>query len=506
MYSERLTSGLANLLDAVSRIRMLTVADVGSTVRYLGLCSMALGVASSSLTFNWIIEHRVEQNFFPEFAGLVLYLSDFFLVAGLAVWTGGWNLSPRLNLRFGPKYVFIPLGGIVLLSLLSILWSVDGSQAGITAARRVILLALYIVIVTESPRALGPMAAALIAIGILHAGIAIAQVSFDSALGLSHIGELMKGAFGYEGIGRRGYGIGFNPNPVGMTIAVVCALSYGLFLLSRCSWSLRVLALALFLVTGLGLAATASRSSLLGWILGVSLVSLLAWVGAGVPRRTTFMRICAVVAAVLFLAVGSQFAANLGIAERLGIARLPSTGFKLMSDRFAAPASSTGLQGRFEDWQLSYPMIRDNLTKGVGAGSHPAALRQRLAPDSFGWRWTPVHNVPITATAELGVAGGLAWLLLMAAPFIWALRQIRKSKFEHHALLWTAPLLIVFVESLFEFTPFSTQDGRVLAVAVLGLWAGGVIQATDYRQTFDGIRRTWDYMSRFYNLGSSSRF
>lgn len=486
MSVQRLTNALSNLKYPVPRMGMPAAADVGSAVRYLGLCSLALGVGTSSLTFTWVIEHRLEQNFFPEFAGLVLYISDFFLIAGLAVWTGGWNLSPRMSLRFGPKYVFIPLFGIVCLSVLSILWSVDGSQASITAARRVLLVAVYVVIVTESPRALGPMVAALIGIGTIHAGIALAQVSSGSALGLSQIGELSEGAFGYGGIGSRGYGLGFNPNPVGMTVEAVCALSYGLFLLGRSSWGIRSLALVFFLVTGLGLMATVSRSSLLGWVLGVSLVSLLAWVGSTVPRWTTFRRVCVVVVVLLFFAVGAQVAATLGIADGLGISKLPSTGFSRLSDRFAVESSSTGLQGRLEDWQLSVPMIRGNLLKGVGAGSHPVALRQSLAPDSFGWRWTPVHNVPITATAELGVAGGLAWILLMAAPFIWVLGRFRRSIFEYHVLLWTGPLLIVFVESLFDFTPFSTQDGRVLTVAVLGLWAGGVNQTMDRRQAFDG--------------------
>jgi len=461
---------------------MLALGDVGFAVRYLGLVALALGVGASSLTFAWIVEHRVEQNFFPEFAGVVLYVSDIFLIGGLAIWIVGWNLSRHLNLKFGPWYVFIPLCVLVLLSLLSIFWAVDGAQAGYTAARRLILLGVYVVIVTESTRALGPMVVALLGIGMIHAGIALAQVAHGSALGLSQLGELTEGAFGYGGIGGRGYGLGFNPNPVGMTLAAVSVLAYGLFLLGRSSRSTRVLAQAFFLVTALGLTATMSRSALLGWILGISLVSLLAWVGGDVARRTTLKRACTVVVLLLLVVGGVQFLATLGIADRLGLGRLPSSGARLISERLTVESSSIGLKGRFNDWKLSFPMISENLVKGVGAGSHPLALKQRLAPDSFGQKWTPIHNVPLTATAELGVAGGIAWVLLMVAPFIWVLARIGHLQFEYHALLWTGPILVVFFESIFDFPPFSTQDGRVLAVALLGMWAGGVIGPREQRQ------------------------
>jgi O-antigen ligase len=431
--------------------------DVGAAVRYLGLGTIALGVASSSLTFSWVVLHRAEHNFFPEFAGVVLYVSDIFLIGGLAIWTAGWNLSPNLNLKTGPWYVFIPLCALVILSAVSMFWAVDGAQAGYTAARRLMLLAVYFVIVTESTRALGPMVTALLVIGLLHSGIALAQVTHGSALGLFQLGELAEGAFGYEGIGGRGYRLGFNPNPVGMTLASVSVLAYGLFLAGRGSRSTRLFALASFLIITLGLTATMSRSASLGWIGGILLVSLLGWVGRDVARRTTLKRVGTVVILFLLVVGVSQFVATTEIADRLGVGRLPTIGNRFISERFSAVSSSTGLEGRFNDWKLSFPLIRENLAKGVGAGNHPAALRQQLGPESFGLKWTPIHNVPLTATAELGVAGGLAWALLMIAPFIWILGRIRYLQFEYHALLWLGPLLVVLFESLFDFPPLAPK-------------------------------------------------
>lgn len=322
----------------------------------------------------------------------------------------------------------------------------------------------------------------MVAVALLvtaYAYIGLAQVSVGSALGLSQFGELTEGAFGYPGIGTRGYGLGFNPNPVGVVLAVVSVFSYAVFLLSRRRMPSRVLALTFFLLFSFGLVATASRSALVGCVLAIAFLSLLALIGGGLSRRTTLKRGFTVIGLIIILAMAAQFADTLGIAKHLGLYKLPSTGFKLIIDRLESGSSSSGIQGRLDDIKLSIPIIRNNLIKGVGAGSYPAAVRKRLAPESSGWKWTPVHNVFMTATAELGIAGGLAWLLLRAAPAIWAFGRVRQMKFEYHALLWIGPLTVVFVESLFDFTPFSTQDGRVLAVAVLGLWAGGVTRATD---------------------------
>ncbi len=185
------------------------------------------------------------------------------------------------------------------------------------------MLGVYVVIVTESPRVLGLMVVTLLAIGTLHAGIALAQVAHNSALGLTQLGELSKGAFGYSGIGGRGYGLGFNPNPVGMILAAVSMLAYGLFVFGGSSSFTRYVILAIFLITSIGLLATLSRSALMGWILAILLVSFLVWLAGTIPRRTTVMRVFAVAVLLLLLLGVARFAATIGVADRFGFPRLP---------------------------------------------------------------------------------------------------------------------------------------------------------------------------------------
>ena len=449
--------------------------ELGLAVRYLGLALLAVGVASSTLTFNWTLYHRLADNFFPEFAGSVLYLSDIFLVLGIVIWSLGWYLTSGLRLRTGPWYVFAPICVLTVLSVLSTIWSVDAAQTAYVALRRTILLGLYLVIVTESSRCFIPMVIAVAGVAALHTGVALAQVVEASAIGLGQLGEIGEGAFLYEFVGRsRGYGLGFNPNPVGMIIATGSILAYGLFLSGRNMWPGGVVALLAFLWTFAGLSATVSRSAFIGWALAMAVVTVLIWIGSE-RRRPIAIRVMAT-AVCLFLVIqaGVLISNSVGAAARPGAVQSNPIGVQNVWERLQSADARGGFQGRVRDWRLSFPIIRENLALGVGAGSYPIALKERLAPDSFAVKWTPVHNVPLTNIAELGVIGGVAWVFLMAGPLIWVVSRISTRRFELHPLIWVGPLIVLLFEGLLDFPPWATQDGRVVMIAVLGLWAAGI--------------------------------
>ena len=74
--------------------------------------------------------------------------------------------------------------------------------------------------------------------------------------------------------------------------------------------------------------------------------------------------------------------------------------------------------------------------------------------------------------AELGIAGGIGWGFLMIAPVVWILSTWRLPSVDLHSYLWLGPLVVILFVSLLDFPPWATQDGRVLTMAILGLWAG----------------------------------
>lgn len=473
----RLPLELQQLWRALPRFGgVLTTTGMGLVLPHLGLALLALATATSSLTFNWVIEHNQQANFFPEFAGRVVYLSDTLLVGGLAFWTLGWRLSPRQPWRYGPWYVFLPLLLLAVLTVLSIVWAGDAGQAGYSALRRSLLLAMYLVLVNDASRALRLVVVALFGIGLLQAGVSLAQVARESAIGLTQLGEITQGALGYGGIGSpRAYGLGFNPNPVGLFLGVVSALAFGLLLLTPGGWRVRALTAVPFIVAFLGMGATGSRAALLGWILGLLAVSLLTWLGGGGTRRTTLKRFGLAVLLVLLAEGYTHLTSPQGIPDQPGMAGLPSPGIESVATRFTPSEVSSGLSGRAADAKLSLPISRDNPFLGVGAGNYPLALKARLSPDPFGPGYVPVHNVPLLLYAELGFAGGVAWVLLMAAPLVWFLSSHSRHRLGFYQLVWLGPLLVLLVASLFDFPPWATQDGRVLMIAVLGLWAGGIV-------------------------------
>ena len=65
------------------------------------LVMIGIGIGSSSLTFAWVRQHDIAGNFFPEFAGGVIYLSDVFLAAGLTWWVVVRLLYWRVDIWLG---------------------------------------------------------------------------------------------------------------------------------------------------------------------------------------------------------------------------------------------------------------------------------------------------------------------------------------------------------------------------------------------------------------------
>jgi len=207
-------------------------------------------------------------------------------------------------------------------------------------------------------------------------------------------------------------------------------------------------------------------------------VSSLAWLEGRTARWTTLKRFGLAIVLVVLAEGYTHVTSPQGIPDQPAVTSLPSPGMESVSTRFSPSQVSSGLGGRVADAKPALPIIRENLLLGVGAGNYPLARRARLTPESVGIGYVPVHNVPLLVTAELGVAAGLAWVLLMVGPLIWVLSNRSPPRFGFHSLLWLGPLLVLLFVGLWEFTPWATQDGRVLMMAVAGLWAGGITGAS----------------------------
>ncbi len=439
---------------------------IGAYPRYIGVILCAAAVATSSVSLQRTIFHRPEASFFPEFAGMVIYVSDVLLAVGLFVWFVGWYLSPTIQLRFGPKRVFLPLAAIVLISSASFLWAPDAAVAGYSSLRRILFIGMYVVLVSEMVRATVPMVVALIVVASAHTVVGLMQVALGEAIGVSILGELASDALEFEKIGNpQAYGFGANPNPVGMYLAITSVLSFGFFLLYESNRLMKGLTLLLFLAILVGMLATFSRSALLGWFIAISVMAFLALAGSDVRRGLVFQRI-----GIVMLIVGLLIVAGV-VVDPGGVGSQGISGVQ----RFTSENVANGFSYMVDDFEASIPVIQDNFIRGVGAGNYPQALVNIGSDNAKIVLTVPVHNVFLLTFAEVGIIGGLAWIAITIAPIAWIVRNRRSPHFDTRTLIWVGPVLVLLFESLQDSTPWATQDGRVLMWGMLAMWVGALL-------------------------------
>lgn len=449
---------------------------LGVPARVAGLIFCALAMGSATLTFDWIVVHRPELNYVGEFAGAVLYPSDIMLLAGVGFWGVGWLLSPGLKLRYGPLYVFLPLLILVVLASYSGLWAIYSTQAGFVALRRLLLLGLFVVMATDAAKALLPVLASLFGFGLVHAAVGMGQVAVGSPLGLELLGEMTTEELLAGGVGDpRAYGLGFNPNPVGLFLSVVSVLAYSLFLLRRFPKWAGAGIIGVFGFSLLGLVATDSRSALLGWLLAVILVSAVALYRGRENQRIVLNKLRSLAVFVFLLAVLAISASTVpGILNRPGTSSTAMSGLSNVLGRYDRGAVSAGILSRVSDWRPFVPVIKDHWAFGVGAGNAPVALKEAWIPQATESYFVPAHNVLILMLVELGILGAAAWAAIMAAPLLWLISERPRPAADLGPLLWLGPLLVLLLVSLVEFSPWATQDARLLFTGIVGLWAGSL--------------------------------
>jgi O-antigen ligase len=412
-----------------------------------------------------VLIHRPLDPVFFEFHDVTLYTNDLLWLTAI----GAWLLSRLVDrapgrLRLGPWFLFGPLVGFILLSMVGIPFAIDRLYAAYQTVRLLLLLALYLLLV-NIPLVRGAIAWPLATGMALQTLVAVPQFVLGRSLGLKKLGEVTVDA-AWPGasvvmVGEerwlRAYGLSQHPNLLAGCLMAMLLVVVGYYLVQR-DWRRVPLLLALGLGFA-GLLLTFSRAAWLGTLVGGAVIFvLLAWAWHRKQWFPDWLTL-GLLAAVLLLLVVSFVAVNWSLLQpRLG---LVSQGTEIRS-----------VEARKMQIPAALELIRMRPVLGVGLGNYPTALYQLARETVAAYPvFQPVYNVALLVTAELGPLGGLLWLLLILSP--WMALWLRRWQLPITA--WWAGLsgafLALIVISFLDFYVWTSHQGRLMLWLVLGLWA-----------------------------------
>lgn len=390
---------------------------------------------------------------FTLYAQRGLYLADLPLALIVVL-----ALGADLRWRRGPVLATSALILLCALAFLSIPRAVSTPFAFYIAVRWLLALLVYFWFL-RTPLSIKRLAL-VFALGLaVHAIVGIMQVILQRPLGLP--GELAlspetRGAaiLPLNGVRwLRAYGLTFHPNVLGGFLATAILLFV--------PWLRGAAAILLWALLWAGLLATFSRSA---WIaLALALPIALLVTAAKEPQARG--KLAVAVAVALLVVSGFLFLATEQVLSRLGpLAELLASGEAPPApEQPREDTEAFSLTERASLLEVALEVIRERPFNGVGAGNFPLAMVQ-LRPSM---RTEPVHNVPLLLAAEVGVLGGVAWLLLglaVAGRFIGHLRTAN-AWLLCAMCAWFALAVISMVDSY----PWALNSGLLLAAMVLGL-------------------------------------
>jgi len=440
-------------------------ADVGAAAR---VCAVAARVSFAAVVvlspFRGRIEvvNRWRAPVYREFTDFLLSAGDIAIVLTLACWLASRRLRPvRMPIAYGPRFLAWPVVGLLAAAVVGIPFSVDPALSAYTCVRLALLagLALYVVNEISSIRQLVLPVGAMAAV---QAVVAIGQVVDQRSLSLGWLGEhVLRPSLGVSVVTTadgtrvlRGYGLTDHPNILGGMLAFAVLVLVGAAAAARRDRASAVsqLGTPVLVLSGAALFLTFSRGSWIGAVLG--LVVIAAMLALGPDRRALRP------AAVAAVAVG------------LGVVPFVAPYHDVLAARTEA-SSTIATEARSIDERealttVTSRIVSDHLLLGVGVGALPLAMR-RAEPD-FRYDYQPAASVLLDVTAETGVVGGFAYLVLLVAPWIALVRRWRTWTTELAAA--SGLVAAVTVIGVIDYYTWAYSPGRIWIWLILGIWAG----------------------------------
>lgn len=438
----------------------LTRANVLRWLRSTAQVAFGFGIFFSTFRYRFILYELRFPPIYQDYTDGLVFLSDVFLLLALLLWVGSLAVNPK-RITFGPLVLSIPLGGLILASIVSALFSINPVISAYHVLRLIALSGLYLYVVNEI-RTLRTVIWAIAGSVFIQASVGVAQVLRQHSLGLILMGELeLDPAWSgvsivwAEGIrSLRAYGLSDHPNILGGCLAFALLLLMS-WLITRDS-PVRMLIAGVFISGVVALFLTFSRAAWLGFIVGLL---LMAWLLIRTQRREIIlngaylMLACLVVLTPFIL----RNAKMLGVRLNMGDS-FQEVGYETRSlvERAALNTAANEIFAR-------------NAVTGVGIGTFPLALRESN-PD-FEFFFQPPHNTLLNAAAETGIFGALFYFLALVGPWIATIWNRRRLRFTTDMIGVLAAMATIIVVGFFDYYTWLLAPGRTWAWLVWGLWA-----------------------------------
>ncbi|MFZ2681587.1 MAG: O-antigen ligase family protein [Patescibacteria group bacterium] len=355
-----------------------------------------------------------------------------------------WHGWPRINSQYRTALGWAGVVGViavissvmVAVSIPALAWLIDFSFAGL------IFIALLDKRVNLPVVMSGFVLGLLLPIALGLYQVIVGESGASKWLGLApRSAEALGDAVWQAPDGQRmlrAYGSFSHPNIFGGYLAVGFLLA-----MSGLATRLKHFQWPLCFILAFGLALTASRSALLGCLLGGGL-----WLLVRYFRPTTVVR--KLVMPIAVTVIGAALSVTLlapGLAASL---------------RGGGELETRSLSERVIQYQ-DFPATLSWQTLAFGHGPRNYVFTQAdLHPNKSVWEYQPIHNVPLLVLSEVGVLGLLALIGWMIA-----LDRLNFSRFPHpDAALAHGLGKVLFVIIFFDHYLWSNWSGLVLATIV----------------------------------------
>lgn len=424
---------------------------------FIARLAFGLTIVLIPFRFRYILLERPVPDIYKDYTDFLLFGSDIAVSFVLIFWMFSL-LFGRSPVWLGPKFMLVPLVGLLFTSLITSFTSLDISLSLYNTIRSIILFLLYLYIINEV-RSLSLIGISISIQVIIQSLVALAQFFLQYAIGLAIFGEHELdpaiGGVSIVSIGStrilRSYGLTEHPNVLGGSLAFSLILLFAIYLYGKQRMKRGVVPVFLFGL--LALFVTFSRSAWLAFLVGtISLTGVIAILHDWQKIKSVFW--LSLLGTLLLIPLAWQYSDYIGARLNVG-------------DSFENNADEhRSIEQRLTLNKAGIQIFLDRPLAGIGLGASALAIKKYFAA-----LFVPPHFVLLVVAMEIGIFGLICYLLLFFIPFLLVIRNT-KSLFDNPCLLTASTLLIaLFLIGLFDIYPWLLPSGRLWQWLIWGFWA-----------------------------------